>query len=200
MTLAKKLGHPATMADLQALSPTMRGEIIDGELYAFPRPRAPHANVEGDVVNDLRGPFQRGRGGPGGWWILPEPGIELPRAPEFSPDVAGWRRERMPELPEDAPIRVVPDWICEILSPSTRGYDLVVKRRFYAEIGVRHLWYVDLEARAVTVSRLSNGLWMEVAVHGENEKIRAEPFDAVEIDLGLWWEGTPGTEGDPPAP
>jgi Uma2 family endonuclease len=188
MALARPLDRPATLADLESLPEHLRGEIIDGMLYVFPRPRAPHADVEADVVDALRGPFQKGRGGPGGWWILPEPGIQLPRAPEFVPDVAGWRRERLARPPADGPITVVPDWICEILSPTTRGYDLIVKRRFYADIGVGHLWYVDLEARALMVSRLENGHWVELGVHGVGEKVRAEPFDAVEIDLATWWE------------
>lgn len=189
ISLARKLGRPATLADLEALPPTVRGEIIDGDLYVFSRPRAPHADVEGSVLDDLRGPFQKSRGGPGGWWILPEFGIQLARAAEFSPDVAGWRRERLPRLPVDQAITVVPDWICEVLSPSTRGYDLVVKRRFYAEIGVSHLWYVDPEARALVVSKLIDGRWVELGTWGPDEKVRAEPFEAVEIDLAGWWEG-----------
>ena len=186
MTTARQLGRPATLADLEALPPTMRGEIIDGTLYTSPRPRARHAAVEGGLVENLRGPFMGGRGGPGGWWILSEPGIELPRAAEFSPDVAGWRIERMAELPT-GPITVVPDWICEILSPSTRGYDMVVKRRFYAEIGVAFLWYVDPEARTLMVSKRIEGGYLELAVYGEKDKVRAEPFAAVEISLADWW-------------
>jgi Uma2 family endonuclease len=186
--LRRDLGRPATLADLEALPPNVKGEIIDDELYVQPRPRAAHASVEGTIVGELQGPYQRGRGGPGGWWILPEPGIELPGSPEVSPDVAGWRRERMPKLPAGEPIRVVPDWICEVLSPHTRGYDLVTKRRFYARVGVEWLWYVDVEARSVTVSRLEGGTWREVAVHGEDEKARLEPFAVVEVDLASWWD------------
>lgn len=175
------------MADLEALPSHLKGEIIDGELYVQPRPRAVHANVEGAIIGDIRGPYQRGRGGPGGWWILPEPGIELPGSPEFSPDVAGWRRERLPRLPDVEAIQVVPDWLCEVLSPTTRGYDLVTKRRFYARIGVGWVWYVDVEARTISVSRLEAGTWLEVAVHGEDEHVRLEPFPEVEIDLAAWW-------------
>lgn len=127
------------------------------------------------------------RGGPGGWWLLPDPGIELPGSPEFSPDVAGWRRERLPELPSDESIRVAPDWICEVLSPSTRGYDLIKKRPFYARMGVSWLWYVDVEARSVTVSQLRDGAWVELAVHGDDERVRLQPFAEVEHDLALWW-------------
>ena len=176
------------MEDLDALPADVKGEIIDGELYVQPRPRAGHANVEGGVVDDLRGPFQRGRGGPGGWWILPEPGIELPESPETSPDVAGWRKERLPKLPIDDPIRGVPDWICEVLSPSTRGYDLVTKRRYYARIGVGWLRYVDVEARSISVCRRDGLTWVEIAAHSADEKARMEPFAAVEVDLADWWD------------
>jgi Uma2 family endonuclease len=187
-------GRPATMADLEALPEHIKGEIIDGVLYTSPRPRPLQANVELALGGDLRNPFQRGRGGPGGWWILVEPGIELPGSPEFSPDVAGWRRERMPELPRDHAITVVPDWICEVLSPSTRHLDQRIKRPFYARIGVGYLWYVDLEARTLTVSQLVDGRWVELSVHGEDEVVRAEPFEAIEIGLGEWW-GPPASTG-----
>jgi Uma2 family endonuclease len=177
---------PATMADLEALPPNVKGEIIDGELYVQPRPRFVHQDVLGHLSNDLKSPFQRGRGGPGGWWIVVEPGIELPGSPEVSPDLAGWRKERMPQRPE-GPITVVPDWVCEILSPSTRNYDLHTKRPFYARVGVRWLWYVDLEARVVTIHRNHEGQWLEVGNFADQEKMRAEPFDAVEIELAEWW-------------
>jgi Uma2 family endonuclease len=174
------------LAQLEALPSDVKGEIIKGTLYTNPRPLARHMDIEGAVVGDLRSPYQRGRGGPGGWWILPEPGISLPGSPEFSPDVAGWRRERLPALPETK-LTLVPDWICEIQSAKTRGYDLRIKRPFYAEIGVECLWYVDAAARALTVSRLQAGHWLEVGVHGGRDKVRAPPFDAVEIDLAEWW-------------
>jgi Uma2 family endonuclease len=179
--------RPATLADLEALPSSVKGEIIRGVLYTHPRPRAGHQEVESLLVGDLKSPYGRGRGGPGGWWILPEPGIELPGSPEFSPDVAGWKKERMPTLPRDASISLAPDWICEILSPGTRGYDQRIKRPFYAEIGVEYLWYVDLEARTLSVSRLEGGRWVELAVHGESDEVRAAPFDAVVFALGEWW-------------
>jgi Uma2 family endonuclease len=179
------------MADLEALPPDVKGEIIDGVLYAFPRPRPRHQNVGLALGSELRGPFQRGRGGPGGWWILPEPGIELPGCPEVSPDVAGWRRDRLPVLPDDRSITVVPDWVCEILSPGRRNYDQRIKRPFYARVGVGHLWYVDLEARTLTVSRLDDGRWVELGVWGDDDLVRAEPFEAIEIDLADWWSGGP---------
>jgi Uma2 family endonuclease len=195
MTPARKLDRPATLADLDALPRTWRGEILDGTLYAFPRPRFPHSNIESSLVADLKSPFQRGRGGPGGWWILVEPGIELPGSPEVSPDLAGWRRERLPHPPQKTSITTVPDWVCEILSPRTRSYDLLVKRPFYASAGVRHLWYIDPTPRVLTASRLVDGQWLEIGTFGPEDKVRVEPFDAVELDLADWFEGVePDTE------
>ncbi|MGD0950194.1 MAG: Uma2 family endonuclease [Candidatus Binatia bacterium] len=179
---------PATKADLEALPDNVVGEIIDGVLYTAPRPRSVHANVIGLLLDDLKSPFQRGRGGPGGWWILSEPGIELPDSPEFVPDLAGWLRERLPVLPVDQSITVVPDWICEILFPSTRSYDQRIKRPFYARIGVQHVWFIDLEARTLTVSRLVDGRWLEIGLFGENDTVHAEPFEAVAVNMTEWWE------------
>lgn len=190
MALAHK-SVPATLADLENLPDSWRGEIIDDELYAFPRPSFPHMHIKGSVFHDLRGPFEMGRGGPGGWWLVAEPGIWHARSPDFSPDVAGWRKPRMPSPPRKGPITVVPDWICEVLSPKTYSYDLRVKRRFYAEIGVAYLWYIEPVDRLLTVSRLHEGRWMELGVHGPDEKIRAEPFQEVELDLATWWADYP---------
>lgn len=179
--------RPATMADLEALPSSVKGEIIEGTLYTQPRPRSRHQNAITLVESDIVGPYQRGRNGPGGWWILPEPGIELPGSPEFSPDVAGWRKERLAELPEEESIRLAPDWVCEVLSPSTRAYDLRIKKPFYARIGVQHLWYIDLQARLLTVSRVQQGGWLELGVYGDEDVVRAEPFEEIEIPLADWW-------------
>jgi Uma2 family endonuclease len=176
-----------TLADLEALPPGEKGEIIEGVLYTMTRPRGLHQHAAAGVTADLRGPFDRGRGGPGGWWILPEPGIELPGTPEIAPDVAGWRRERLPELPGDAPIRVVPDWVCEILSPSTRRHNLLVKKPYYAKIGVKHHWLVDLDARTIAAYRLQDGLWVELGTYGDEREARIEPFADVSLDVASWW-------------
>jgi Uma2 family endonuclease len=190
------LDRPATRADLDKLPRTWRGEIIHGTLYAFPRPRGPHQATSGSIHADLRNPFGRGRGGPGGWLLLIEPGIELPGEDEFSPDVAGWRRERLARVPSKGPITLAPDWICEVLSRRTRGYDQVTKRRFYAEIGVPYLWYVDPLARLLTASKLEGGRWVELGAWGENEKVRVEPFEAAELDLADWWRDIEAEDED----
>ena len=193
MDLRHQLGNrPATYADLEALPSDVKGEILDGTLYTQPRPRAWHTLLEGAAFYDLYGRFHRGHGGPGGWWVVIEPGIELPRSPEFSPDSAGWRRSRMPRPPGPRePWRVVPDWIFEVLSPSNRVYDLTIKRQFYAEIGVQHLWYLDVEARAVLVSRNVDGRWHDLGEFTDRSPVRIEPFDAVELDLREWWPDAP---------
>ena len=187
--------RPATRADLEALPEHVVGEIIDGVLYTFPRPRPQHAHVEMGLGSELHAAFERGRGGPGGWWILMEPVLELEGAPEVVPDLAGWRKERVPVLPADTPIRTVPDWVCEILSPSTRGHDQLIKRRFYARLGVPHLWFIDPDAHTLSVCKLVEGHWLELGVYGRDERIRAEPFDAVELSMADWWlPGAPATE------
>lgn len=183
---ARKL-EPATMADLEALPANVKGEIIDGVLYTQPRPRPPHQNVISWIDHELFDPYRRSRGGPGGWWILPEPGIELPGAPEISPDVAGWRRERMPELPDDEPIRVVPDWVCEVYTKRTRAYVQHTKKPFYARVGVEWSWYVDLDTQTFTAYHLHNGKWLELGTHVGDLCVRAEPFDVVELNLARWW-------------
>jgi Uma2 family endonuclease len=185
MSTARTLDHPATREDLEGLPKNVVGEIIDGVLYTQARPRAKHSRLEVSISGELSGPFDRGKNGPGGWWILTEPGVELPDAPEVSPDVAGWRRERLPRLP-DGPITVVPDWVCEILS-TNRAYDQRIKRPFYARVGVPWLWFVDVEAKTLSVSRLEGGRWLEVGVYGVEDRARIAPFEAIEISVGEWW-------------
>jgi Uma2 family endonuclease len=187
--LAVTLAHPPTLADIDALPPHMKGEIIDGVFYAMTRPRGAHQSVAGAIHADLYGPYQRGRGGPGGWWILPEPGIEFVNSPEVSPDVAAWRRARMPSLSNAKSIRVAPDWVCEVLSNSTRRYDLRTKKPFYARAGVSWLWVVDPAAQLVTAHRLEHGNWVEVGVWSDEGDARIPPFDDVPLDVSAWWEG-----------
>ena len=176
-----------TLADIDALPPGIKGEIIDDVLYTMTRPRARHQGAVTGLGADVQIPFQRQRGGPGGWWILVEPGIELPTAREFSPDAAGWRRERLPMLPDEGPLTVVPDWICEVLSTHTRDYDLTVKKPFYARIGVRFLWLLDLDARVLTAHRLEGPNWLEVGAYADDAAARIPPFDAVPLDVTEWY-------------
>ena len=184
------LPKPATYADLEALPPNVKGEILDGVLHTQPRPRVQHSHANSILGRRIGGPFEDGIDGPGGWWILVEPGIELPGSPEVAPDIAGWRRERMPELPEDGVLRLVPDWVCEVLSPSNRTYDRRIKFPFYARIGVPYLWVVDPLDRTIEIKKLVDGRFSDIAVFADDEKMRAEPFDAVEIPLAPLWART----------
>jgi Uma2 family endonuclease len=188
MSTTKPSARPPTLADLDALPPGIVGEIIEGVLYTMTKPRARHQRTSTGISGDLCGPFDLGRGGPGGWWIISVPGIELPNdTKEISPDVAGWRRERMPELPVDEPISVVPEWVCEILSPTTRRHDLLRKQPYYAKVGVPFLWLVDLEARVLTAYRLERDAWQVIGTYSEETEVRIPPFDAVPLRVTDWW-------------
>jgi Uma2 family endonuclease len=181
--------NPAELwARLEALPANVKGEIIDGQLYVQPRPRLRHSRGIGFLGHFLGGSFDYDEGGPGGWWIFPEPGIELPRAPEVSPDLAGWRRENLSTLPpEGEPIRTVPDWVCEVLSPSNTRYDQQTKAPFYASIGVQWLWMVDPRSRLIEVRRLGQGKWVVEAVFTDETEARMAPFDAIAVPLHRLW-------------
>jgi hypothetical protein len=178
--------RPASYQQILALPEHVVGEIVDGELHVSPRPASPHAFTNSGLSYELMGPFQRGRGGPGGWWLLTEPELHF-GAQVVVPDLAGWRRERMPQVPEVAFFELAPDWVCEVASPSTAKLDRTKKTRVYARAGVGHLWIVDPLARTLEVFRLERGRWSLVAAHADEETVRAEPFDAVELSLAGWW-------------
>jgi Uma2 family endonuclease len=174
-------------AQLEALPASVKGEIIDGELYVQPRPRFRHARTGGFLSRHLGGGFDYDEGGPGGWWIVPEPGIELPGIPEISPDLAGWRRERMPQPLDDEPIRIVPDWVCEVLSRSNARYDRTIKLPVYARLGVAWLWLIDPRDQTLDVYQLREGAWSLRRSFSAEAAIRADPFEAVEIPLARMW-------------
>jgi Uma2 family endonuclease len=179
----------ATYEDLLKVPEHMVAEIIDGELYATPRPATPHARAASMMGSDLIGTFDRppgGSGEPGGWWILFEPELHL-EADVVVPDLAAWRRERMPQLPNVAAFTQAPDWVCEVVSPTTSGMDRVRKMRIYARERVSHLWLADPVAKTLEVYRLEAGHWIVAATHIASERVRAEPFGAVELDLSRWW-------------
>jgi Uma2 family endonuclease len=176
----------ATYADIEALPEHLVGEILEGELVVSPRPASAHAYTTGSSFGDLVGPFQRGRGGPGGWWLLIEPELHFGED-VLVPDLAGWRVERMPAVPNVAYFELAPDWVCETASPSTAKYDRTSKMRIYARAEVRHLWIIDPLARTLEVFRLENRRWSQISAHADDEKVRAEPFDAIELELATWW-------------
>lgn len=135
---------------------------------------------------DLGTPFHRGRGGPGGWWILVEPELHLGRH-ILVPDLAGWRRERMPEVPDVRYFELAPDWICEVLSPATARLDRVDKLGIYAEYAVASVWLIDPAARTLEAYTLDRGRWRLDASHADDARVRVPPFDAVELELDALW-------------
>ncbi|NNB85552.1 Uma2 family endonuclease [Corallococcus exiguus] len=180
---------PATYADLEALPDHVVGEIVAGELYASPRPTMRHGTVTHRLGGELLGPFERGRSGPGGWFLMEEPELHL-GGDVLVPDVAGWRQERMPAVPETAATSLAPDWVCEVLSPSTRKLDREAKMPVYAREGVRHVWLMDPRTRTLEVFVLRDGRYVALLTHVGDEPVRAEPFGAVELDLAFIWGRT----------
>ncbi len=187
---AKKL---ATYQDVLDAPDHLVAEIVAGELFTSPRPAAPHSEAASVLGMDIGGPFHRGRGGPGGWTILDEPELHF-GADILVPDLAGWRRERLPAVPDAPYIELAPDWACEVLSPSTALLDRRRKLPVYAREGVRHAWLVSPLERSVEVFRLDGDSYRLVAVHGESEVVRLEPFDAIELELTALWPNAPKVE------
>jgi Uma2 family endonuclease len=171
-----------------AVPPHQRAEIIDGTLYVLPRPAPRHANATTVLGGELNGAFQRGRGGPGGWWILFEPELQLRPLEPLAPDLAGWRVERLPALPEAAYFSIAPDWICEVLSKSTEAVDRNKKLPIYAAHGVSHVWLIDPIAKTLEVYSLDEDrLWRDVRVYEGDATVRADPFAAIELELSMLW-------------
>jgi len=185
--MAEPARRKATYEDLYSIPENMTGEIIDGELYVTPRPARRHAIAASVLGGEILPPYHLGRGGgPGGWIILDEPEIGL-EEDILVPDLAGWRKERFPFNEPHNWISVVPDWLCEVLSPSTLRKDKIKKMPAYARHGVPYFWLIDPQIRSLDVLKLESGKWVVLGVYAEDDKVRAEPFQEVEIDLGAFW-------------
>jgi len=180
---------PTLYEQLLTLPEHVTGEILNGELYAMPRPSGKHGWAASALSIDLGSPFSYGRnGGPGGWRIVAGPEVHFIRDVEVVvPDLAGWRRERLPNLPEDQRFEVVPDWVCEILSPSTAQKDRVVKLPLYARYGIPYVWIVDPLAQILEAFELQQGRWTLIATLKDDDKVAVPPFDAVEFSLADLW-------------
>jgi Uma2 family endonuclease len=180
----------ATYEDVLNAPENKVAEILDGELFLSPRPSPGHA-FSASRLGRILGPFDDDPGGPGGWWILDEPELHLGEQ-VLVPDLAGWRRERMTAMPREAFFPLPPDWVCEVLSPSTERVDRSRKLRIYAEAGVGHAWLVKPTDRTLEVLRLRDGAWTIVGLWQDSAVVRVEPFEAVELELGrLWADATP---------
>ena len=175
-------------AELCDLPPHVTGEIINGVLYTQPRPAGPHSLTASALGGELYGGYQRGTGGPGGWWIINEPEIHFIRDIEVCvPDIAGWRKERMPKIPRGHRFEIVPNWVCEVLSPSTGKNDRVVKMPVYAQYGVGYLWLVHPSDRTLEAFALREGCWTVIGLFQDNETIHVAPFEEMALNLGSLW-------------
>ncbi|MBF0119048.1 MAG: Uma2 family endonuclease [Desulfobacterales bacterium] len=179
----------ANYEDLYTIPENMIGEIIDGELYAMPRPSYRHSNAASIIGWQIIGPYRFGIGGPGGWIILDEPEIKFSESKSDTvvPDLAGWKKERMPELPKKNWTSIAPDWICEVLSPKTNKHDRKKKMPIYAKFGVSFLWLVNPIEKTLEIFKLASGKWSLLDFFSDDDKACAEPFHDIEIELKNFW-------------
>lgn len=191
-------GKKATYADLEAVPEHLVAEIIDGVVRAHPRPSLRHGLTATSLSDELMAPFQKGRGGPGGWVFSVEPELHLGEH-VVVPDIAGWRRERLPVIPETPFTDIAPDWICEVLSGSTETRDRSVKKRIYAEARIPYFWLIDPRLQLLEVFELRDGLWTDIGTWNSDDKVRALPFDAISFSLADLWPLDPplGMNEDP---
>jgi len=188
LAMADPAKRRATYADVLNAPPNTVAEILFGVLHTHPRPAIAHARAASALGIKLGGPFDFGSGGPGGWIFLDEPELHLGPDPDVVvPDLAGWRRDRMPSLPASAAITTAPDWACEVLSPRTQATDRSDKMDIFAREGVGHLWLVDPIARTLESYELEQNRWVRLGSWRGEATVRAKPFDAVELELGALW-------------
>jgi Uma2 family endonuclease len=184
--MAETTDKPATYADVLASPPNVVAEVVGGVLYQSPRPALPHAMAASVVGEELGPPFKRGRGGPGGWIILDEPEIHL-AADIVVPDIGGWRRTTLPQLPEAAFLTVPPDWVCEVASPSTRSLDRGLKLEVYQREKVTHVWLIEPLDKLVEVLALDGDTYRIVQRATGDAPARLAPFEEIEFDVAALW-------------
>ena len=176
----------ATYQDVLDAPAHQVAEIVGGTLHTHPRPAVLHARASSSLGAKIGGPFDYDAGGPGGWWILDEPELHL-GDDILVPDLAGWRRERISELPDAAYFTLAPDWVCEVVSASTRRLDLQGKHPIYAREGIAHLWFVDPTDRTLEEFELRDREWVLIAAVKDDDPISIRPFDAITFSLGDLW-------------
>lgn len=183
-TMADPAEKLATWADILAAPEGKKAEVIGGELELFPRPRPRHGRAQAVVARVVGGPFDVDDDGPGGWWIVVEPDLELGPHDIVSPDLVGWKRERLPRLPDDGPIRLRPDWVCEVLSPSSVRRDRTRKADLYVKHGVPHYWVLDPMERTLEALENRDEAWLRLGGWTDGDQTRIAPFDAIVIEVG----------------
>jgi len=192
--MSRPASRLATAEDLARLPDKPACEVIAGEIVEKASPGPDHGTAQARLAGELGRPFNRRGGGggqPGGWWLMVEVEIELETHEVYRPDLSGWRRDRVPERPRVRPVRIRPDWVCEILSPSNARYDLIAKLRTYHRCGVQHYWIVDPSNETLTVHRWGPDGYVVALTAARGDKARAEPFDAIELQVGLLFGDEP---------
>jgi Uma2 family endonuclease len=176
----------ATYQDVLNAPKQLVAELVQGVLYTSPRPRSLHSVAASSLMGELYGPFGRGRGGPGGWVILTEPELHFGED-VLVPDLGGWRRERMPEVPDAPFFNLSPDWVCEVLSPSTEAFDRSEKLAVYAAHRVSYVWLIDPGVRTLEAFQLDGKNWRLLATYRDEAVVRSEPFETFELKLSELW-------------
>jgi len=184
--ITKPARRAATYEDLLAVPEPLVAEILFGELVTRPRPAPRHARAAIRLGAILSGPFDLGVNGPGGWVLFGEPELHLGEH-VVVPDLAAWRSERLTDFPDTAWIDVAPDWVCEVLSPSTESYDRGDKRLIYADAGVTHIWHINPVLKMLEVYKLSDGKWLLLDVFRDDAEVAAAPFGEFSFSLNLLW-------------
>ena len=179
--------HKATFADLEALGDDARAEVINGEIVEKAAPTFEHAHAQFKLAGFVGRRFGRHPGGkwPGGWWFGSEVDVEYEANQIFCHDSAGWRRDRIEHRPTGRPVRVRPDWVCELLSPKHEKRDLIDKMKVLHACGVRHYWIANPENKTLVVHRWTEKGYLIILTAATGETVRAEPFDAVELRVGV---------------
>lgn len=185
--MTKTVNKQASYQDIIDLPENMVGEIIHGRLEMRPKSATRYALASSSLSAELVSSFQQGQDGAGGWWIIDEPVCHLD-SHVLVPDLVGWRRQRMPALPKTACFKTPPDWICEILSPTTTRIDRIVKMPIYAELGINYLWLIDPVLRTLEAYELHDGHWLLTGAHADNESIAIAPFAEHTFSLTDLWE------------
>lgn len=189
------LAKLATYGDLLALPEDVRAEVLAGDIVVQPSPLPGHNRIARSLSRFIGGPFDddEGRGGPGGWWIIPDVDVQLGAHDIVRPDMAGWRRDRLRSPWDLRPIDVVPDWVCEILSPSNASHDRVRKAALYAKSALAFLWLIDPAARVLEAFALRDEAWLRLGAWTDGDIASIAPFEAIELDVGRLFP--PATSG-----
>lgn len=178
----------ATYEDILALPENIVGEILNGQLEAHPRPAPKHALAASSIGDELVSPFQKGRGGSGGWWIIDEPECHV-EGEVFVPDLAGWLKKNMPTLPKTTYFDIRPDWVCEIISPSSARRDRVTKMTIYARLAIPYYWIIDPIGQTLEVYQLQNNHnWRLLKTYADADEVTVAPFDSYSFSLANLWE------------